>query len=98
MATPHDEHFWNALENYDEEIISILKDTEAARPLVETITRHIGPETVVADLGAGTRNLLPYLEDAKKVNAVDKLANMRRPAISICAFSTDARTPRLKGG
>ena len=34
MATPHDEHLWNALANYDEEIISILKDAEAAWSLV----------------------------------------------------------------
>ena len=70
MPTPHDEHFWNSLGNYDEEIISIFKDAEAARPLVEAITRHIGPETVVADLGTGTGNLLPYLKGAKKVYAV----------------------------
>jgi SAM-dependent methyltransferase len=76
MPTPHDEHFWNSLGNYDEEIISIFKDAEAARPLVETITRHIGPETVVADLGTGTGNLLPYLKAAKKVYAVDKSENM----------------------
>lgn len=76
MPTPHDEHFWNALEKYDEEIISIFRDAEAARPLVETITRHIGPDTVVADLGTGTGNLLPYLKDAKKVYAVDKSENM----------------------
>lgn len=76
MATPLDEHFWNSLGNYDEEIISIFKDAEAARPLVETITRHIGPETVVADLGCGPGNLLPYLKDAKKVYAVDKSENM----------------------
>lgn len=76
MATPHDEHFWNSLGNYDEEIISIFKDAEAARPLVETITRHIGPDTVVADLGTGTGNLLPYLKRAKKVYAVDKAENM----------------------
>jgi len=76
MATPHDEHFWNSLGNYDEEIISIFKDAEAARPLVEAITRHIGPETVVADLGTGTGNLLPYLKAAKKVYAVDKSENM----------------------
>lgn len=37
MATPDDERFWNTLENYDEEIISIFTDAEAARPLVETI-------------------------------------------------------------
>ncbi len=76
MATPHDEHFWNTLENYDEEIISIFKDAEAARPLVETIIRHIGPDTVVADLGCGTGNLLPYLKGAKKVYAVDKAENI----------------------
>ncbi len=76
MPTPHDEHFWNALENYDEEIISIFKDAEAARPLVETILRHIGPGTVVADLGTGTGNLLPYLKGARKVYAVDKAENM----------------------
>lgn len=76
MATPHDEQFWNTLANYDEEIISIFKDAEAARPLVDTITRHIGPDTVVADLGTGTGNLLPYLKGAKKVYAVDKAENM----------------------
>jgi ubiquinone/menaquinone biosynthesis C-methylase UbiE len=76
MVTPHDEHFWNALENYDEEVLSIFKDADAARPLVETITRHIGSETVVADLGTGTGNLLPYLKHAKKVYAVDKAENM----------------------
>lgn len=76
MPTPHDEHFWNTLANYDEEIISIFKDAEAARPLVETITRHIGPDTVVADLGTSTGNLLPYLKGAKKVYAVDKAVNM----------------------
>lgn len=76
MPTPHDEHFWNALENYDETITSLLKDAEAARPLVETTTRHIGPESVAADLGTGTGNLLPYLKAAKKVYAVDRSANM----------------------
>jgi ubiquinone/menaquinone biosynthesis C-methylase UbiE len=76
MATPHDEQFWNTLANYDEEIISIFKDAEAARPLVESITRHIGPDTVVADLGTGIGNLLPYLKGAKKVYAVDKAENM----------------------
>lgn len=76
MATPHDEHFWNTLDNYDEEIISIFKDAEAARPLVERIIRHIGPDTVVADLGTGPGKLLPYLKGAKKVYAVDKAANM----------------------
>lgn len=76
MATPHDEGFWNTLANYDEEIISIFKDAEAARPLVDAITRHIGPDTVVADLGTGTGNLLPYLKGAKKVYAVDKSENM----------------------
>lgn len=76
MPTPHDEHFWNSLENYDEEIISIFRDAEAARPLVEAITRHIDPDTVVADLGTGTGNLLPYLKGAKKVYAVDKSENM----------------------
>lgn len=80
MATPHDEHFWNALNNYDEEIISIFKDADAARPLVDAITRHIGPETVVADLGTGTGNLLPYLKGAKKVYAVDKSENMLNQA------------------
>jgi len=76
MATPHDEHFWNTLENYDETITSLFKDAEVARPLVETITRHIGPDTVVADLGTGMGNLLPYLKGAKKVYAVDKSENM----------------------
>jgi SAM-dependent methyltransferase len=76
MPTPHDEHFWNTLENYDEEIISIFKDADAARPLVEAITRRIGSETVVADLGTGTGNLLPYLKAAKKVYAVDRSENM----------------------
>lgn len=28
MVTSHDEHFWNALENHDDEIISIFKDAE----------------------------------------------------------------------
>lgn len=77
MPTPHDEHFWNALENYDNgEVISIFKDAEAARPLLETITCHISPNSVVADLGTGPGNLLPYLKDAKKVYAVDKSGNM----------------------
>ncbi len=76
MATPRDEHFWNTLGNYDEEIISIFKDADAARPLVEAITRHIVPETVVTDPGTGTGNLLPYLKAAKKVYAVDKSENM----------------------
>jgi trans-aconitate methyltransferase len=43
---------------------------------VDTITHHISPETVVADLGCGPGNPLPYLKDAKKVYAVDKLGNM----------------------
>jgi len=37
MATPHDEHFWNSLGNYDEEIISIfgqLKSPEAVETLM----------------------------------------------------------------
>lgn len=76
MATPDDEQFWNNLENYDEEIISIFKDANAARPLVERILRHVGPDTVVADLGTGTGNLLPYLKGAKRVYAVDKSENM----------------------
>lgn len=76
MATPNDEHFWNNFENYDEDIISIFKDTDAARPLVERILRHVGPDTVVADLGTGTGNLLPYLKGAKRVYAVDKSENM----------------------
>ena len=36
-ATPHDEHFWNSLGNYDEEIISIfgqLKSPEAVETLM----------------------------------------------------------------
>lgn len=76
MPTPHDEQLWNSLANYDEEIISIFKDAEAARPLIERILHHVGPDTVVADLGCGPGNLLPYLKDAKKVYAVDKSANM----------------------
>lgn len=84
MATPHDEHFWNSLGNYDEEIISIFKEAEAARPLIERILRHVGPDTVVADLGCGPGKLLPYLKDAKKVYAVDKSANMLAQARDAC--------------
>ncbi|MBI5900697.1 MAG: class I SAM-dependent methyltransferase [Rhodocyclales bacterium] len=84
MATPHDEHFWNSLGNYDEEIISIFKEAEAARPLIERILRHVGPDTVVADLGCGPGKLLPYLKDAKKVYAVDKSANMLAKARNVC--------------
>jgi hypothetical protein len=76
VPTPDDEQFWNTLGNYDEEIISIFKDAEAARPLADRIWRHVGPDTVVADLGSGTGNLLPYLKGAKKVDAVDKSEDM----------------------
>lgn len=98
MPTPHDEHFWNTLANYDEEIISIFKDAEAARPLIEHIQRHIGPDTVVADLGCGPGNLLPFLKDAKKVYAVDKSENMlaqareRQPLPNVEFVRADIRT------
>ena len=40
MVTSHDEHFWNALENHDEEIISIFKAIETdCRTNVFVLTR-----------------------------------------------------------
>ena len=98
MATPHDEHFWNSLGNYDEEIISNFKDTEAARPLVERILRHVEPNSVVADLGCGPGKLLPYLTNARKVYAVDRSENMLDQARYACNqpnvqfLSADIRT------
>ncbi len=76
MTTPHDQQFWDSLEDYEKEIISIFRDEEAAQPLLSRITRQITPDSVVADLGTGTGNLLPWLKDAHKVYAVDKSQNM----------------------
>ncbi|MCP4597184.1 class I SAM-dependent methyltransferase [Neptuniibacter sp.] len=73
-------NFWDQMVDYDKNIISIFKDKDACRPLTKIIKLLVGSDSVIADLGTGTGNLLPYLHQAKQVFAVDKSLNMLEQA------------------
>lgn len=100
MATPDDEAFWDQVGDYDKEIISIFKDAKAAEPLISQINSRIGPDTLVADIGTGPGNLLPYLSEARKVYAVDRSLNMleqarRKPVSNVEFVQADIRERAL---
>lgn len=74
------EQYWNTVRNYDSEVTSIFSNKSASAAIINEIKDVITPEAIVADLGTGIGNLLPYLSTAKQVWAVDRSPNMLHQA------------------
>lgn len=72
--------FWEGIENYDSQVFSVFADKDAENPIFDYL-KGKPKDWIVADLGCGNGNFLPFLsKQFKKVIAIDYSSSLSQKA------------------